>query len=225
MPVPNPAATVPDPAATVLLLRPATPGFEVLMVHRNSRGFFGGFVVFPGGRVEEADVPPGLTREDDLSHRRAAIRELAEEAGIYLSVNEAVTAPDLRGPDLYEWMTSQDDPAVDALVLISRWVTPEIAPRRFDARFYLARCEQAPAVQIDADELVGHSWVSPLEALERHQDGEWRMISPTISHLRWLARRSSIEDAFISARGADGRTLIEPRQVEDSSLLPVYMPV
>ncbi|MGD2043711.1 MAG: NUDIX domain-containing protein, partial [Acidimicrobiia bacterium] len=94
----------PDPAATVVLLRPAEQGFEVLMVHRNAKGFFGSFVVFPGGRVEDLDIPEGLTADDDLSHRRAAIRELAEEAGIYLGVDGAIAAPDLRGAELYDWM-------------------------------------------------------------------------------------------------------------------------
>lgn len=216
---------LPDPAASVLLLRPAVGGFEVLMVHRNARGFFGSFVVFPGGRVDEIDVPVGHTRDDDLSHRHAAIRELAEETGIYLGVDTVLAAPDLRGQALLSWMTEQTAPAVDALVLISRWVTPKGAPRRFDARFYLASCEQAPEVEIDADELVGHSWVAPAEALLQHENGDWPMISPTLSHLRWLARRRSIEEAFASARGADGRTLIEPRVVEDGSLLPIYMPV
>lgn len=220
MPVP-----VPDPAATILLLRPADPGFEVLMVHRNSRGFFGGFVVFPGGRVEDVDVPRGRTSGDDVSHRWAAIRELAEEAGIYLTRSKAISAPDLRGPELYAWIAGQEDPAVDSLVLISRWVTPEIAPRRFDTRFYLARCEEPPAVTIDADELIDHDWVSPRDALDRYERGDWAMISPTLSHLRWLARRPTITEAFSSARGADGRTVIEPRRVEDGSLLPIYMPV
>lgn len=215
----------PDPAATVLLLRPAVAGFEVLMVHRNSRGFFGSFVVFPGGRVEDIDVPEGLAHDDDLSHRRAAIRELAEEAGIYIARGGAVAAPDVRGRALYEWMKGQEQPDLDSLVLVSRWVTPEPAPRRFDARFYLARCDQAPEVSIDSDELIGHSWVTPGCALSRHEEGEWPMIFPTISHLRWLSRRTSIDDAFASARGADGRTVIEPREVEDGSLLPVYMPV
>ncbi len=216
---------LPDPAATVLLLRPALRRFEVLMVHRNARGFFGSFVVFPGGRVDEVDVRAGHSRNDELSHRHAAIRELAEETGIYLGADAVLAAPDIRGHELRDWMEQRSAPAVDALVLISRWVTPEGAPRRFDARFYLASCEQAPEVEIDADELVGHSWVTPQEALLRYETGEWPMITPTLSHLRWLARRSSIEDAFASARGADGRTLIEPRVVEDGSLLPIYMPV
>lgn len=195
------------------------------MVHRNPRGFFGSFVVFPGGRVDDIDVPQGFTREDDLAHRHAAIRELAEETGIYLGVDAAIAAPDLRGRELQAWMAGQQAPALDSLVLISRWVTPESAPRRFDARFYLAKCAESPAVAIDADELIDHSWVSPQEALDRHASGEWPMISPTLSHLRWLARRDSIADAFMSAQGADGRTVIAPRVVEDGSLLPIYMPV
>lgn len=50
------------------------------------------------------------------------------------------------------------------------------------------------------------------------------MILPTIAHLRWLVRRSSIEDAMVSSRGADGRTLIEPKRVEDGSILPILLP-
>lgn len=47
---------------------------------------------------------------------------------------------------------------------------------------------------------------------------------PTLVPLRWLVRRTSIEDALASARGADGRTLIGPRLVEDGSLVPIHMP-
>ena len=50
------------------------------------------------------------------------------------------------------------------------------------------------------------------------------MFPPTIAHLRWLTARRDVGDALESARGADGRTLIEPRRMEDGSLLPIHMP-
>jgi len=46
---------------------------------------------------------------------------------------------------------------------------------------------------------------------------------PTAAPLRWV-RRTSVEDALASARGADGRTLVGPRRVEDGSLVPIHMP-
>jgi 8-oxo-dGTP pyrophosphatase MutT (NUDIX family) len=214
-----------DPAATILALRPGSGGLEVLVVQRNSRGFFGDLVVFPGGRVDAIDVPDGLDLHDDLSHRNAAIREFAEETGILLTKKGPVRAPRVRDDDYYRWLGDHDiSPADDDLVLVSRWVTPEAAPRRFDTRFYVAPCVGAPEVEIDADELIWHAWVTPEIALERHDRGEWAMFQPTLSHLRWLLRWSSFEDALWSADGADGRTLILPRKVEDGSLLPIHMP-
>ncbi|MFZ0012619.1 MAG: NUDIX hydrolase [Acidimicrobiia bacterium] len=214
-----------DPAATVILLRGSGQGFEVLLVERNSRGFFGSIVVFPGGGVEDSDVSPGSSTRDDDSHRNAAIRELAEETGIVLTSNGVRPAPIGKGVAFHDWAHREGLAlAADELVLVSRWVTPVEAPRRFDTRFYLAACDDAPDVIIDSDELIGHMWLSPAAALELYDAGEMNLILPTLTHLRWLARRSTIEEAYVSAQGADGRTLIRPQQMEDGSWLPVHMP-
>lgn len=214
-----------DPAATILALRHASIGFEVLMVQRNSRGFFGGIVVFPGGKVDDIDVPGGHTPLDDLSHKYAALREFAEETGILITDSGPIRAPKSRDDGFYRSLHQQGvTMGVDDLVLVSRWVTPELAPRRFDTRFYVVRCDGAPEVVIDTDELVGFEWIAPQSALERYESGIWALIGPTIAHLRWLSRWSSIEQAIRSARGADGRTLVVPRRGDDGSLLPIHMP-
>jgi len=221
---------VPDPAATVLALRPSEDpsdeGFQVLMVHRNSRGFFGDIVVFPGGRVDDVDAGRGGVDDEDTAHRWAALREFAEEAGILVTVDGSVSAPGLRDAAFYEWLDDQPfTPGLDRLVLVSRWVTPEIAPRRFDTRFYVVACLDPPEVEIDSDELVWHEWVAPEVALERQRSGDWSMMQPTISHLRWLSRRVSIEDALCSAQGADGRKTTVPWVDDDGSMLAIHMPV
>jgi hypothetical protein len=50
------------------------------------------------------------------------------------------------------------------------------------------------------------------------------MFLPTLAHLRWLERRLDVDDAIASAAGADDRSLILPRQMEDGSIVPIHMP-
>jgi 8-oxo-dGTP pyrophosphatase MutT (NUDIX family) len=70
------ATTVPRASASLILLRDADPGPEVLLVQRNpEQRFMGGAWVFPGG----------ATADEDHDERATAVRELEEEAGIELS--------------------------------------------------------------------------------------------------------------------------------------------
>jgi 8-oxo-dGTP pyrophosphatase MutT (NUDIX family) len=69
--------TEPRPAASLILLRGADDGQEVLLVKRTpAQRFMGGAWVFPGGAVHAEDADEGA----------AARRELEEEAGIALGV-------------------------------------------------------------------------------------------------------------------------------------------
>ena len=62
----------PRQSASVILVRDADAGLEVLLVLRNpEQRFMGGFWVFPGGAVDAGE-----------GHRATAVRELAEEAGV-----------------------------------------------------------------------------------------------------------------------------------------------
>jgi 8-oxo-dGTP pyrophosphatase MutT (NUDIX family) len=91
-------------AATILLLRDADPGLEVLLLERHIESdFAGGALVFPGGKVDAADrelaperwsgVEParwceglGVGREEDaLGLLVAAVRETFEEADVLLA--------------------------------------------------------------------------------------------------------------------------------------------
>jgi 8-oxo-dGTP pyrophosphatase MutT (NUDIX family) len=80
---PNPVARA---AATVVVIAEGTSGPEALLVRRNSAlRFYGGYWVFPGGAIDEADGTPIET-----ASLRAGCRELREEAGLELSARELV---------------------------------------------------------------------------------------------------------------------------------------
>lgn len=199
------------PASTVLVIRPSSrSGIEVLMVQRPSRGFFGGLMVFPGGALESCDFIPNPSF-DDSEHRVAGIRETAEEVGFLVTSTGIVSSPRVKGGELVDWWNSSGiDPGYDRMTLISRWVTPDGAPTRFDTRFYLVAIDDDPEIVLDSDELVGHAWVTPQRGIDEVRQGTWQMILPTMSHLRWLSRHTNVESAVGAAGGADGLTVIEP---------------
>jgi 8-oxo-dGTP pyrophosphatase MutT (NUDIX family) len=174
--------TVPRPAATVILLRPATDGFEVLMVQRNPAArFMGGAWVFPGGAVSRDDG------DGDAAFRAAAIRELAEEAGI-----------SVEGPE--------------RLLLFSHWITPPEVKIRFDTRFYLAPAPEGAEPTIDGSEIVGVRWYGPQAALDAFAAGDLFLVFPTIKHLEQLAGFGTADELLDYARGREIRP-VEPRVV------------
>src|SRR3954447_20728184 len=73
--------TVPRVAASVIVLRDADAGPEVLLVQRNPASrFMGGAWVFPGGAVHADDGDAAVT----------AVRELEEEAGVEMDDSGAL---------------------------------------------------------------------------------------------------------------------------------------
>jgi 8-oxo-dGTP pyrophosphatase MutT (NUDIX family) len=169
----NGPASVPRPAATVILLRGGAERLEVLLVQRNPQArFMGGAWVFPGGSV---DTPDG---DGQAGLKAAARRELSEETGI-----------DLVG--------------TAGLVAFARWITPEAVRTRFDTWFYLARAPDGIEPRVDGSEITDARWLSPSEALTRQADGELFLVFPTIKQLRQLAEFGSAEALLKYAAGRE----------------------
>ena len=157
--------TAPLPSGTVVVLRDA-PGLELLLLQRSARDGQPGLWVFPGGKVDAADQRAGAVPADDA--RRAAVREAAEEAGLAL------------------------DPR--ALAEISRWMTPEMAPRRFDTWFFAAPAPADHAVRVDGVEIADHRWIAPAAALRAHHEHALRLAPPTFVTVTWLAEFKAAAD-------------------------------
>ncbi len=164
------------PAATVVLLRDSNDGCELLLVRRNTRlDFHGGAWVFPGGRLDQRDYVVGGSSEVVEAARQAAVREAREEAGV-------VIAP-------------------EQLVLVSRWITPEFLPKRFDTWFFAAPANDA-AVHIDGGEIQAHCWLRPEQALAAQRRGEIELPPPTFVTVQRLSGFHAANDALADlARG------------------------
>ncbi len=86
--------------------------------------------------------------------------------------------------------------AADCLSYFSHWLTPPSVPRRFDTRFFVARMPVMQDTAAHAWETAGEHWIAPGEALAAAESGEWRMISPTLTTLKSLARFSRVDAVF-----------------------------
>jgi mutator protein MutT len=118
---------VPRVAATVVLLKPSP--LRVYLVRRAATmAFASGMYAFPGGSLEPGETPV-----------QAAVREVMEETGILLTV--------------------------DNLVPWSRWITPEFEPRRFDAYFFLAALPPDQSARMVGGEADHSLWLPPGAAL------------------------------------------------------------
>ena len=165
---------IPKPSGTVVVIREGGAQLELLLLERTPRDGEPGPWVFPGGKVDAADLRPG---EDAVAAaRRAAVREAQEEASIAL--------------------------ALESLVPFSRWITPEISPKRFDTWFFLAPLRGTTEVCVDGSEIQAHRWVSPADALTLHHERSLRLAPPTFVTLSTLLGKRSVVDAVAAAREA-----------------------
>ncbi|RYF16852.1 MAG: MBL fold metallo-hydrolase [Comamonadaceae bacterium] len=205
---------VPRPAATVLLLRDAPGGLEVLMTRRSATASFApGAYVFPGGGIDAADAQahdiaarrPG---QDDLrlTQAIAAIRESFEELGVLLARQRdgsPVAAADIAALDRDAPFAAQCRDrglvlAADRVFVLAHWITDRDLPRRFDVPFLVARMPEGQSPVADEAEQFEPVWVRPADALARHKAGQFFIIFPTIRTLERLEKFATI-DAVLAA--------------------------
>jgi 8-oxo-dGTP pyrophosphatase MutT (NUDIX family) len=245
-------AAVAKPASTVVVVRPsqARP-CEVLLVRRNDTvDFMAGAFVFPGGRVDEADrianasalcdgldsLPrfPDLTADQELEYRVAAIRELVEEASILFARRHGrLVERDLAAHVSEAMNHSAQLPdalanaslrlAVDAVLPIAHWVTPEPEPRRYDTRFFLAVMPEGQEARHDASETTELMWVTPADAMARCRAGEIMLPPPTWTTLARLARMADLDEVLAWARSTR-IVRVEPTLIREGSTTMLTLP-
>ena len=238
----------PRDAATVVLLRDAAKrgrGMEVYLVKRSRTvDFMAGAHVFPGGRLDKNDSAAtacallsatAATLQARLGEPLpamqaaglyvAAIRETFEEAGLLFgrfaagwSTGDARAA--VAGGAQFATLMERIDAA--ALVPWARWVTPEISPRRFDARFFLARTPAGQEPRVDGHEATEGLWLTPAEALGRWLDDEMLLAPATAKSLDALLAYPAV-DAALAAAAARTPPIMLPHVWNDKERGQAYI--
>ena len=189
---PPPAA----PSATVIVLRDADSGIEVLLLRRNSKtAFHGGAWVFPGGHIDPEDQSPDASDDMLATARQAAVREAYEEASLTLSKEK--------------------------LLYFSHWTTPLSRPKRFSTWFFIAQAGDE-AVQVDGGEIHDHEWMRPDDALAARQAGKIELPPPTFVSLTKLAPFANVSSALDHVRTCEPEMFLPKLEKIDGGYCSIY---
>lgn len=144
-----------------------------------------------------AFVFPGGRVEAGETVAQAAVRETHEESNVTITESD--------------------------LVLWSRWVTPDVEPRRYDARFYLARVPMDTQATPDPVETVGGLWTQAGDMLRRAQAGEAFLAPPTQRCLELLDHYNNVDELLRNATQSSPPT-IKPVVVQEGEHTFVALP-
>lgn len=239
---PKNEGAAPRPATTVLLLRPSQPGdagspLEVFMVVRHHQiDSFSGALVFPGGKLEEADGAPSLRArcggadkidDGELKFRVAGVREAFEECGVLLARKRGqralIGAADLKGIEerwraklakdeasIVDMVEAEDlEIATELMTPYAHWITPTFVPKRFDTWFFLAEAPEDQIALHDGSESTDSVWIGPQEAIEEAKAGKRTLVHATTKNLELLAEGKTVAGA-IAAAGARKIVTVQP---------------
>jgi 8-oxo-dGTP pyrophosphatase MutT (NUDIX family) len=225
----NAVPAKPRPAATVMLVRDAPAGIEVLMVTRNvASDFASGALVFPGGRVDAGDSAPAMLEccravpgvaPDAMAFRVAGIRETFEEARLLLvrrpgedrlmsshavdALEARVKSQSQQTPQLADLVaTGEIELASDLMVPFAHWITPVDSPKRYDTLFFLAPAPEDQVAAHDGREAVEAVWISPEAAIAAADAKRATLVFATRLNLLKLSGSRSVGDALAAARAA-----------------------
>ena len=191
------------------------------------------------GLDDDAPLSPG----EALGMYVAAIREVFEESGVLLAQDResgetvafdteerearfegyraALHSGELSMTELAE---AEDlTYGLDRLHYFAHWITPVVEPRRFNARFFLARAPEGQEPLHDDKESVDSAWLSPSEALALYSEGKIQLAPPTMRTLEDMAAFDGLE-ALVEGLASSRPVPIMPRFEELEGTLTLLLP-
>ena len=161
-----------------------------------------------------ADWAVDLTTSEPLARSLvcAAVRETFEESGVLLAgVDGQDLLPDVSSDDWEAERVALEGRQHSLSELLARrglvlrsdllrplahWITPEVEPKRFDTRFFLARLPEGQVTRAAGTEADQRLWVRPADALEQGLG----MLPPTRAVLEELSAYADVDAALAAPR-------------------------
>ena len=205
------------PASTVLIIRNCTSGIEVFMVVRHHQiDFASGALVFPGGKVDDSDYDEKLVNyvsknNDDKKEKKNINSKRLLEFNIWREKFNNENASMFKFAKDENITFSTDD-----LIPFAHWVTPEMMPKRFDTRFYIAKAPDGHEGLHDGTESVDSIWINPKDALDDCYERKRNIIFPTRLNLEKLSKSQSVDEAISNAK-KDNIITVTPTIERDKS--------
>lgn len=203
MPLTEAESVVPRLAVSVLMLRRDAPELEVFIQHRvSTMDFAPGAVVFPGGRVDDADYVSGAARAPSaavLERHVDAWRQTAAAANgdeALLELSAVLLAAAIR--EVSEETGAKLIP--DELLPWANWVTPPGGPKRFDTYFYLGVVGPSVVPRHQTTEAHASHWWPVRKVLDEAATGNLQLLRPTYVLLNDLARFDNPQSLLDSNR-------------------------
>jgi 8-oxo-dGTP pyrophosphatase MutT (NUDIX family) len=216
----------PRDAATVVMLRDGAHGLEVFLVKRHGLSdVLGGAYVFPGGKLDAADLLLGaqldqtpqdmhvaLGEPDTLPATAAglyvaALREAFEESGVLFATDALAAQAAVRQDPQLPFNAWVQERAMTLqtrhLLPWTRWITPRmpsVSSKRFDTRFFVAEVPANQVARHDDFETTASAWLQPRLALEQYWDRHIELAPPQIMSLAQLSRHTSVHSVLQEAR-------------------------
>jgi 8-oxo-dGTP pyrophosphatase MutT (NUDIX family) len=156
----------------------------------------------------------------------AALRECFEEAGVMLARRWDDDHPDggafvdTRAPEVAARFSAYRDGvndgstrlldvceqeglvlAADTVHYVSHWITPELAPKRYDTRFFITAAPPDQVARHDDGETIASIWVRAADALDRYARGDLHLLHPTVANLTSIQPFRTTAEVMVWATG------------------------
>jgi 8-oxo-dGTP pyrophosphatase MutT (NUDIX family) len=188
------------------------------------------------------DWARALTCDEPLARSLvcAAVRETFEESGVMLAGADA-------GSVVAD--TSSDDWEADRLALLDRslslaellhrrglllradllrawahWITPEVEPKRFDTRFFVAAMPAGQRTRHVGGEADRVAWMRPADAIAGSERGELFLMPPTLASLTDVSEFATVADLLAAGHSREVVRVLPKVLLDDNDKIKFLLP-
>jgi 8-oxo-dGTP pyrophosphatase MutT (NUDIX family) len=170
----------------------------------------------------------------------AAVRETFEESGVLLAGDDAGTVvADTTAADWEADRVALVDRTLSFAELLQRrslalradllrpwahWITPEIEPKRFDTRFFVAALPAGQTTRDVGGEADRVAWTTPAAALAAADAGDIFMLPPTMFTLNELTAYERVSDVLAAGDARDVHPVLPKVVVGDNDEARLLLP-